>query len=504
MLKNNHNNCSLIFIFLSYLLLIIPYIKSNQIEIPLKLINTSFTKYPTPKTIFIKKNSLLNINCLNNYEYSFLSDSQNTLSVNLDILFSLLFAVEVEIGSNNQKFNLIMDTGSQILWVPEVYSSNTNKNIENFYNPKSSKTSKKTNQEFEVFYGTGYCLGYYYQDTINFLSKEKYYMLFGSANYSVFEVDGSDGIMGLAKSYPNYLLSPLLILKKKGILKSTSFSFRYDNKNEQLFFYAGTPHSDFNKKNVAFCNLLSNSNYEKMLWACQLKTFGLIKNISNITGDDNIIADADISVILDTGTNVILLPYYIILSIEEKLRKFNCVIGSTSKDDFGSESSFIVCFDIYNIPDISLQFGDYILILNKYRMFFAVNLELGIKGYVLNVHFQKSLGVAIIGQNFFTEFHTLFDSENNVLKFYSDYKNKIINLKDKNSINDNPDDDKGISFGNLFIFFMIIIFVLVYLYYRNKKKKIAENENQFEWMGQNNNINYKYNNIYRNDYNAMS
>ena len=53
--------------------------------------------------------------------------------------------------------------------------------------------------------------------------------------------------------------------------------------------------------------------------------------------------------------------------------------------------------------------------------------------------------MAIIGQNFFTEFHTLFDSENNVLKFYSEYNGKIINIKN------NDFDDEGASFGFFFI-----------------------------------------------------
>ena len=103
--------------------------------------------------------------------------------------------------------------------------------------------------------------------------------------------------------------------------------------------------------------------------------------------------------------------------------------NTSSSDDFGSESSFFVCFDVYNIPDISLQFDDYILILNKYRMYFIIEFDLGNVGYILNVHFQKNLSITIIGQNFFTELHTLFYAEKKVLKFYSEYNDKIINAK---------------------------------------------------------------------------
>ena len=475
-------------------------INSQQIEIPLKLVNTSYSKYPTPKKIFINKKSLININnnSFNNFQKSFLSDSQTTLSCNIDILYSLLFGAEIEIGSNNQKFNVILDTGSQILWVPEINSNTSNKLIQNYYNPKQSKTSRNTEQPFEIYYGTGYCKGYFYQDYIKFLHTEKYSIFFGSANNSIFDVDGAEGIMGLAQTYQNYLLSPILTLKKNGIIKKSSFSFKYDDKKDQLFFYVGKPHSDFNSKNVGFCNLLSNTHYEKMLWACELKNFGLIKNKTNINDEQNVFVQTNISVILDTGTNVMILPNYIVYLLEEKLRKFNCVIGSTSEDGFGSETSFIVCFDIYNIPDISLQFGDYALILNKYKMFFIIELDLGIIGYLLNIYFQKNNNIAIIGQNFFTEFHTLFDPEEKVLKFYSEYSDKVINIKKKDLNEDNNTSSSGI----IFFFIVLIILAIVYLYYRNQKKE--EMKNNFEWMENNNQMNSKYNNIIsRNDYKEM-
>ena len=482
-------------LFLLIIFLKITIIISQQIEIPLKLINTSYSKYPKPKKIFINKNSLYHIKSFHLLKKSFISDPQTTLSCDIELLYSFLFAAEIEIGSNNQKFDVVLDTGSEILWVPEINSINSNTQIDHFYNPKNSKTSKNTAKSFEVRYGTGYCKGYYYQDQINFLSKDKYDIIFGSANNSIFEVDGAEGIMGLAKYYPNYQLSPLLTLQKKGFLKSTSFSFKYDNKKGNLVFYVGKPHSDFNTNNVAFCNLLNNNRYEKMLWACKLSYFGLIKNTSDIYYNDNIIAKADISIILDTGTNSIILPYSIINYMERKLRKYNCVVGST-EDEYGVSYS-IVCFDIYNIPDVSLQFGDYVLILNKYKMFFMVDLGYGITGYLLNVQFQKDLDVAIIGQNFFTEFHTLFDAENNVLKFYSEYKGKIINLN-----NYLEDEENSFSTGTTLLLIVIIFLIIIYFCHRSYQKKQIE-ENNYNWMNNNNGNDPKLNNITRNDYKAI-
>ena len=95
-------------------------INSQQIVFPLKIINSSYSKYSSVKNVFIKAKSLEQINCFNSFSKKFLVDNQQMLSIKIDILNSLLFGAEIEIGSNSQKFNVILDTGSQILWVPEI------------------------------------------------------------------------------------------------------------------------------------------------------------------------------------------------------------------------------------------------------------------------------------------------------------------------------------------------------------------------------------------------
>lgn len=460
-------------------------INSQQIVFPLKLMNSSYSKYSPVKNVFIKAKSLEQINCFNSFSKKFLVDNQQMLSIKIDILNSLLFGAEIEIGSNSQKFNVILDTGSQILWVPEINSINSNTNIKNFYNPTKSTTAENTKKEFEVVYGTGYCQGYFYKDLVKFLSSDKYFLYFGSSNNSQFEVEGAEGILGLARTYPNDLLSPLLTLKNNGIIKTSCFSFKYDHTKNSLFMYAGKPHNDFSTKNIAFCNLLSNSGYEKMLWACKLDSFGFIKNKTDIKNEENIFINSNTSIIFDTGTNFMLLPYELIFPLKEKLKKYNCIVGSSTLYESDDANGFIICFDIERIPDISLQLGDYILILNKYKMFYTIDFGYGIIGYLLNVQFQKQLWTAIIGQNFFTEFHTLFDPENKVLKFYSESKDKIINLQNNK--------DESNHFGIIFVLLIIIILIGVFIYYRNQRRKNLEGN--YEWMGPNDGINLKYNNI---------
>ena len=100
-------------------------------------------------------------------------------------------------------------------------------------------------------------------------------------------------------------------------------------------------------------------------------------------------------------------------------------------------------------------------------------------------NFKKNLWTAIIGQNFFTEFHTLFDPENKVLKFYSDSKDKIIWIKQNNNGENN--------IGIIFILLILIILVAGCIFYRYLRKN--NSEYNYNWMGPNDEINSKFNNI---------
>ena len=472
MKKRYLKNLNTILIFPFFISIIIPSI-NTQIKIPLKLLKTSYLKYPFPKEIFITNtNSLYNLRHL-----------KETLSVKIEILSSLLFACEINLGSNNQTFNVILDTGSQILWVPEINSDDGEVKLKNHYNPNISLTSKNTFVPFSIEYATGYTQGYFYFDKLKFLINEKYYIAFGSANKTVFNVDGADGIMGLGQNYFNYILSPLLTLKKNNEISSSKFSFKYDDDTDELFFFVGNKHSDFEKSNVAMCNLVTETTYQKMLWFCHLNAFGLSNSNNN-----KISVKTDFNILFDTGTNTMVLPYEILEEMKNDLSKFNCVIGSSSYSDDDNETSFVICLDLEKLPDISLNFGNYILVLSKYNMFFGVRLENGKKGYFLNAYFEKNLDTAIIGQSFFIEFHTLFDAENKILQFYSDYDDKIIFLNKKK--------EGGNSHVIIFLILIIIIIGIYFVYRYNKKRK---NETQFEWMnyqlaGEQNNNGYYINN----------
>ena len=106
-----------------------------------------------------------------------------------DTIFELpdnVFSLKVFI-KDNQEFNLMIDTGSVILWIQEL----------NFI--KSPFLINLTNT-FDIKYGTGYCKGYYVKDTINIFNNN-INVTFGLSNDNDFNVTNANGIIGFPKTY---------------------------------------------------------------------------------------------------------------------------------------------------------------------------------------------------------------------------------------------------------------------------------------------------------------
>ena len=117
---------------------------------------------------------------------------------NSEINSELIFFASIKIGSNSQPFNLLLDTGSNVLWVTH---SNCGKKcsstITRYYNPDSSTTKEGPLADFSNQYGTGTVNGKLYNDNIEYLSNKKFNMFFGVASNADFKVENCDGIIGL-------------------------------------------------------------------------------------------------------------------------------------------------------------------------------------------------------------------------------------------------------------------------------------------------------------------
>ena len=382
-------------ILLSIFILITIISQSYQIQIPIKKINTKFQKK-------ISSNP---------------GQTSSYISKQFSILDNYLFAVDLSIGSNKQTFTILFDTGSEILWVPgkEAVSSSG----ANIYDPSSSTTSKRTSEKVNYEYSSGTITGYYYSDQMNFLLSNSFYIYFAVVSSTNLLDYYFDGIMGLARKYNDNKYSVLHTIKNIGGISSTKFSFKYNYNTDKLYFYLNEEHEDFKSSNIANCPLINSKIYGKKLWLCNIVSLGVkegertIKKITfNLEG------------LFDTGTNNIVFPIKYLSDFQNAFTSLNCYIREEGDSSTGSQKA-IYCRNPNNLPKITIGLKNYELTLGKTTFYSQVYTN---REYVyrLRLLFTDNINFCVIGQDFFYEYHTLFDDDNEILKFYSDEKKEIV------------------------------------------------------------------------------
>ena len=434
--NNSKKEFFLILIFISFKI-------TNEIQIPIKLVKSNFGKRTNKKPNSIEKSNISqDIKNLNNY----------------------LFAIDIKFGSNGQSFTMLIDTGSEIAWVPGIISENNNK----YYNPGSSTTSRRTSDSLSYSYASGSVSGQYYTDQINFMIRNNFYFTFGVVTTMNLERSGFDGILGLGRKYATIWkkYSILETIKTNGGVSSTIFSFKYDNNSKNLTFYLGEKHEDFKNSNVASCPLIQSEIYDNRLWLCELYSFGIKKGNEIIKS-----ISIDYEGLFDTGTNNMMFPLELLDELQSTFISFNCYIYDESDSSLGRAKA-IYCRDGNNLPKITFGVKSYIFTLGSekfYNKIFVNNEYI----YRLRLLFSKD-EICIIGQSFFYEFHTLFDDTKGELKFYGGNEGDI-----------KPHEEKtrirlwvllSIIFGGVIVL-ASAIFILVYcLCCRNKEYSLLNKE----------------------------
>ena len=379
-----------------------------QLQIPIKLVKSNFRKRITKKT-------------QSNNDIS----PTSMISEKILDLDQYVFAIDITIGSDKQPFTFLIDTGSEIAWVPGVPSGGSDK----FYKPESSTTSKRTSDSFNYEYSDGIVSGQYYYDQINFILTNSFYFTFGVATRINLKRLDFDGILGLARKYSSNTkkYSILQTLKTNGAISSTKFSFKYDYNTKDLTFYLGEIHSDFNSKSIASCSLIESDSYDSKLWTCEVYSFGVKK------GNDIIKrVSIDCEGLFDTGTNNMMFPIDVLNDFKSTFEDFNCYIEEEGDRITGSMKA-VYCRDANNLPKITFGLKNHILTLGRDN-FYSKMFYKGEYIYRLRLLFVDDSDICVIGQNFFYEYHTLFDDDKDELKFYSGEEGAIIVHEEKTRI----------------------------------------------------------------------
>ena len=406
---------------------------------------------------------------IQSFEFNSLSLKNESISVD----GNGLLVGKVKLGSNNKEFNLLLDTTSSISWVAKEGSKDEYP-ITNHYDPSKSSTSNLTDNHFEINKFDYHCKGDYYEDQVQFLEDKKINLKLGVANETKINVREIDGMIGLAYNYEDENLSFLNSLKKSGITDSLSFSITIDE-NEAIKKSIGTmylgKHADFSTNETVSCPLKFDKY--KDYWAYNIKSF-ILSNTANETKSDK-----TFQVIFDTASNVIILPVQYFIDINNGLSDYECKYATYG--ELSALTYALACTDEKKLPNIKLKINGQKFILPKEHIFYKLK-----DVYYSKVIFQGENG--IIGTPFFSLFHTMFDKEKKMLRFYPKKTELIergeIEEKEDNGNNQpqpEPEPEKK-GFDTTYLYYIIpsavvvivIIVVLIILCIRNQRGKHKE------------------------------
>ena len=441
--KHYFNGKKLNFMHYFILLIILPNIINCIIEVPIEIINIKSQNFHknSPK-IFIE-NGVTKIN------------SQN------------LFLANIKIGSKSQVFRLILDTGSSLTWVADAENQIDNFPKEaNLFDPKSSTSCIMIYQSFNINYGTGSCSGYYYKDKIKYINNKEFELKFGVVKNAKFDFSEADGIIGLSRTSHDKSTSFIHMIYESKIIDSQSFSFKFASNN--LYLPMGKlfigKHEDFSKKDAFNCSLLDDNFGDSYYWTCKLKSFGLENN------GERIVSSQSISIIFDTGTNFIFLPYKYLNDMEKDLNKVGCNIAKY--DELDKEMSFDKFQNQYRLVCSSNDLPQFLFVIGNTTFTLPSSLTFYINGnhaysYILFIKKGNDINPYIFGTPFFMSFHTLFNDEEKKLEFYP--------LDKKYIINNEPNDNLKYAFIIIsLILLWIILFYMIYLFIKWKKENSSD------------------------------
>jgi len=306
----------------------------------------------------------------------------------------------VAIGTPEQKFEVVYDTGSANLWVPAHNCS-----LSCWFHPKFQPTQSSTYQAngtvFFIEYGSGPVNGYEGDDTVTlgeYSIKNQVFAQITNASGlgEAFLVSKFGGIMGLG--WPAISVThatPVffnLIEQFPNVPKKFSFYLPDTSGNKGTFTIGGADKSRYtgDLKTIQ----LINQTY----WETHMDSFYL--------GNDKIHGKA--RVVLDSGTSTLTAPVSIASMIAKKLNATELLPGRWT----------VSCFALGGLPDIKINMAgaEWVLSAKDYTINDEdVECLLGIMG--IDIPVQDGGPIWIMGDIFMRKVYTVFDVENSSLSF---------------------------------------------------------------------------------------
>lgn len=392
--------------------------------------------------------------------------------------------MKISLGNPQQEFEVIIDSGSYLLWIPSDECSNCYYS-NNKFNTKFSKTLKRTAKSYNLNYISGKVSGNVSQDVVslaNGLALSGFNFLLSNIVDAPVKVDG---IIGFARRYQNYpddfsLMEQLYknkIIERKIFAQKILDSDLLDTNNPQntddsrfiltpsistvdesrktintnsKFYIGDLPEEvKINHANFTTCKSLNTPSSVANFWSCGLT--GLLfrkkfsnKSIENKNNQDEIFknrnfinADEEYNknssegsnhitpAIFDTGSNVILAPPHYSEAFKrvffaKAIKKGKCISLQDYSGSYGFQCHNDVSFE-NDFPQILFKFDNGKIYEISNKLLFTYDDT----KYTFKIIFAHVPGNGwLLGQPFLKNFLMVFDYENDSIGFYTDNTNE--------------------------------------------------------------------------------
>eukprot|EP01017_Pseudomicrothorax_dubius_P013390 TRINITY_DN1586_c0_g1_i2.p1 TRINITY_DN1586_c0_g1~~TRINITY_DN1586_c0_g1_i2.p1 ORF type:complete len:433 (+),score=118.10 TRINITY_DN1586_c0_g1_i2:93-1391(+) len=386
--------------------------KSGLIVIPLKRIETTVTDRQQLFDFITKSqryvtDELADLDSDDEYTSTAVS-SASLPHIGLHNFKNTQYTGEIAVGSAENRFSVIFDTGSANMWINSAECPDRGCKLHHQYDPAKSSSFKRVGFNLEVQFGTGQLAGEIASDNVWFggvnIANQDFSMIKKEVG-EVFVQAKFDGIVGLA--FPQmaaYDMNPVFDnVMKQSLLQNNVFSFYYDRNEGQA------------------TSQLILGGVDESLVQGEVKYYPVIDQYYwTIEADKIMIGGKDLGLckpkcrlIADTGTSLMTGPTGDLTSLLDQI----------NPDD--------TCSNMNQLPDISFDIGSDRYTLNPGDYVMAVNKD-GVESPYAKAGSKMSSCAAafmpldipepqgpawILGDIFLSKYYTVFDRDNNRVGF---------------------------------------------------------------------------------------
>lgn len=299
------------------------------------------------------------------------------------------YFVEITLGSNDQKFTVVPDTGSSNLWVYSSKCSSVACMTHSKYNSKQSTTYVADGEAFDITYGSGSVSGFVSKDVAKFTEDITATMSFGEIQKvkgSTFLVSQMDGIIGLA--YDTISVDKLPTFVESSNVTDKSFSFYMHNNPETSYMMMPGFDEDLGLKEIATHKVI-----EETYWNLDL---------AKMSGPNGDVDTTGYKAAIDSGTSLIMGPNTLFQPLLE---------GITVEQD---------CTGVEDLPNITITFDavDYVLTPDDYVLKETIGKQTQCIMGIMGADLPDDFKYVIVGDVFMRPYPTYFNGNDNTVSFF--------------------------------------------------------------------------------------